>query len=82
MRALTGDIDREEVESVVYLPDMHIKHLMDYKKQAETGLQNYGRNIAKRVAKGQADRATTRGTSKNYSAINPFPNPLKKSSYK
>ena len=46
------------------------------------GLQNYGANIASRVAKGQSDRALPGGKVDNYKAINPFPNPLKASSYR
>jgi hypothetical protein len=58
------------------------KKLVNAKRKAETGLQNYGYNIAKRVAKGQATQPAAQKAGNTYRAINPFPNPFKKSSYK
>ena len=46
---------------------------------ATQGLQNYGRNIAKNVQQGQ--RNFSSGKTPYYGSINPFPNPLKASSY-
>lgn len=48
---------------------------------ATKGLQNYGRNIARNVAKNNADFDNRPNNKDYYKTVNPFPNPLKASSY-
>ncbi len=54
------------------------------KKGAEDALQNYGKNIAKNMGANSAEFEQKKGTKgfNNYQTKNPFPNPLKKASYK
>ena len=60
---------------------MDLKTAMKKYADATQAMQNYGGNIRKRINKGQTDRAIPSGKIDNYKAINPFPNPFKRSSY-
>lgn len=56
-----------------------IDRLMGVKAKTQTALQNYGGNIRSNMNK--ADSNFSSGKSNYYASSNPFPNPLKSSSY-